>query len=82
MNINLRRFKVKSVGIVTVGIALAATSSAEAAGFNVNSNVTFTPLASTYQTTASTTGCPAAFSGKFTFTAALTNKPAARRCRA
>ena len=49
-------------------------SSAEAAGFNVNSEVTFTPLPSTYTTTTSTTGCPAAFSGKFTFTALLTNK--------
>ena len=54
-------------------IALTATS-AEAAGFNVNSDVTFTPLPSTYTTTTSTTGCPAAFSGKFTFTALLTNK--------
>src|SRR4029079_2575440 len=54
-------------------MALTA-SSAEAGGLNVNSDVTFAPLASTYATTTSTAGCPAAFSGKFTFTALLTNK--------
>jgi hypothetical protein len=52
-------------GGVAALLTLTATS-AEAAGFNVNSDVTFTPLASTYTTTTSTTGCPAAFSGKFT----------------
>ena len=61
--------------VVALGIALtlAATSSAEAAGFNVNSHVSFAPLTSTYRTS-DTTGCPAGFSGKFTFTALLTNK--------
>jgi len=59
---------------VAVVMLLAATSSAEAQGSNVNANVTFTPVSSTYQTTTSTTGCPAGFSGKFTFTAVLTNK--------
>src|SRR5262249_5127478 len=44
------------------------------AGFNVNSLVSFTPLSSTYRTLRDTTGCPAGFSGKFTFTALLTNK--------
>ena len=48
---------------VAVVIVLAATSSAEAQGFNVNTDVTFTPLVSTYQTTTSVTGCPAGFSG-------------------
>jgi hypothetical protein len=57
-----------------VALMALTTSSAEAAGLNVNSEVTFTPLPSTYTTTTSTTGCPAAFSGKFTFTALLTNK--------
>ena len=60
------------VSSVAVVIALTATSSAEAQGFNVNTDVTFTPLASTVQTTTSTTGCPAGLSGKFTFTAVLT----------
>jgi hypothetical protein len=59
---------------VAVVIALAAASSAEAQGFNVNTDVTLTPLVSTYQTTTSITECPAGFSGKFTFTAELTNK--------
>ena len=68
-----RWFGMMCVWGVAALIAPTATS-AEAAGFNVNSEVTFTPLASTYTTTTSTTGCPAAFSGKFTFTALLTNK--------
>ena len=68
-----RWFGMMFVWGVAALIALTATS-AEAAGFNVNSDVTFTPLPSTYTTTTSTTGCPAAFSGKFTFTALLTNK--------
>ncbi len=55
-------------------IMLIASSSVEASGFNVNSEVMFTPLTSTYRTTNSTTGCPAGFAGKFTFTALLTNK--------
>jgi hypothetical protein len=56
-----RHFGMTFVLVVALGIALTliATSSAEAAGFNVNSNVTFTPLASTYRTSANTTGCPA-----------------------
>ena len=68
-----RWFGMMFVWGVAALIALTATS-AKAAGFNVNSDVTFTPLPSTYTTTTSTTGCPAAFSGKFTFTALLTNK--------
>ena len=68
-----RWFGMMCVWGVAALIALTA-SSAEAAGLNVNSDVTFTPLPSTYTTTTSTTGCPAAFSGKFTFTALLTNK--------
>ena len=68
-----RWFGMMCVWGVAALIALTATS-AEAAGLNVNSDVTFTPLPSTYTTTTSTTGCPAAFSGKFTFTALLTNK--------
>ena len=68
-----RWFGMMCVWGVAALIALTAPS-AEAAGFNVNSEVTFTPLPSTYTTTTSTTGCPAAFSGKFTFTALLTNK--------
>ena len=72
-----RHFGMTFVLVVALGIALTliATSSAEAAGFNVNSNVTFTPLASTYRTSTNTTGCPPGFVGKFTFTALLTNKP-------
>ena len=56
-------------------LALTATSPAWASGFNVNSDVTFTPLTSTYRTVSDATGCPAGFVGKFTFTALLTNKP-------
>ena len=41
---------------------------------NVNSLVTFTPMAASYRTLSDTTGCPAGFVGKFTFTASLTNK--------
>ena len=36
--------------------------------------MTFTPLSSTYRTATDTTGCPAGYVGKFTFTAQLTNK--------
>lgn len=43
------------------------------AAFKLNSTVTFTPLTSTYRTVVPS-GCPAGFSGKFTFTASLTNK--------
>jgi hypothetical protein len=42
---------------------------------NVNDLVTFTPLPSTFQTTADTAGCPAGFAGTFHFTARLTAKP-------
>jgi hypothetical protein len=55
-------------------ILLMATSYANAAGFNINPEVTFTPIASTYRTIGNTTGCPLGFVGKFTFTALLTNK--------
>jgi hypothetical protein len=40
----------------------------------VNSQVFFDPLPSTYRTVSDTSGCPGGFSGKFTFTALLTNK--------
>ena len=70
-----RRLSLTFIVTLAIVVTLTATSSAEAAGFNVNSNVTFTPLASTYRTSTNTTGCPAGFAGKFTFTAALTNKP-------
>jgi hypothetical protein len=43
-------------------------------GTNVNSFVTLNPLSATYRTLSDTTGCPAGFSGKFTFTGLLTNK--------
>ena len=58
-------FRVSCISCLMVTLAmLTATSSAEAAGFNVNSNVTFNPLASTYRTSTNTTGCPAGFAGK------------------
>jgi Tol biopolymer transport system component len=56
-------------------IALSGTSLAGNGGFNVNADVTLVPIPSTYRTISSTTGCPAGFAGKFTFTALLTNKP-------
>jgi Tol biopolymer transport system component len=45
----------------------------EASGLNVNSQVSFTPLTSTYRVIGNATGCPAGFSGKFTFAARLQN---------
>ena len=39
----------------------------------VNDKVSFEPLASTFQITSDTTGCPAGFTGIFSFTARLTN---------
>jgi Tol biopolymer transport system component len=47
---------------------------AEAAGFNVNPEVTLSPLPATYKSTSEAFGCPDGFAGKFTFTALLTNK--------
>jgi hypothetical protein len=52
----------------------ASIRNVNSVGFNVNSDVTFVPLDSTYQTTTSVTGCPQGFSGQFIFAAALTNK--------
>ncbi len=60
---------------LTLVVTLTGAHLAQAGGFNVDSLVTFTPLSSTYRTTTNTTGCPAGFVGKFTFTAQLTNKP-------
>jgi hypothetical protein len=60
---------------VAVAVVLATTASAAAQGFNVNTDMTFTPLVSTYQSITSATGCPPGFSGQFTFTAALTTLP-------
>jgi hypothetical protein len=40
----------------------------------INDLVTFVPLASTYRTTADSTGCPSGFVGTFSFDAWLTNK--------
>jgi hypothetical protein len=51
------------VGVAVV-IALAAASSAEAQGFNVNTDVTLTPLVSTYQTTTSNNRVPGGIFGK------------------
>jgi hypothetical protein len=59
---------------LTLFLALTRGSPAQAAGFNVDSLVTFVPLSSTYRTRNNTTGCPAGFVGKFTFTARLKNK--------
>jgi probable HAF family extracellular repeat protein len=42
--------------------------------FNANSWVTFAPASATYRTLSDTTGCPAGFVGKFTFTALLKHK--------
>jgi len=56
-------------------VTLTGAHLAQAGGFNVDSLVTFTPLSSTYRTVSNTTGCPAGYAGKFTFTAQLTNKP-------
>jgi hypothetical protein len=39
----------------------------------VNGKVSFQPLISTFQTTSDTTGCPAGFTGIFSFAARLTN---------
>jgi Tol biopolymer transport system component len=60
---------------LTLVFTLTGAHLAQAGGFNVDSLVTFTPLPSTYRTVSNTTGCPAGFVGKFTFTAQLTNKP-------
>ena len=40
----------------------------------INDAVSFQPLSSTFQTTSSTSGCPANFVGRFNFDARLTNK--------
>jgi hypothetical protein len=63
---------------------IAATATNDNLGFsgvvildprvNVDSLVNFTPMTATYRTLSDTTGCPAGFAGKFTFTASLTNK--------
>ena len=62
-----------SVLSLAIIFILTTPSPAEAAGFNVNPNVTFTPIPSTYRTTTDTAGCPG-FAGKFSFTSLLTNK--------
>ena len=49
-------------------------SARQAGGLNVDSQVTFTPLSSTYRTVTDTSGCPAGCIGKFTFRARLTNQ--------
>ncbi len=67
---------VLKLGLLALALFLMVTGvpTAQAGGFNVDSLVTFTPLSSTYRTTTNTTGCPAGYAGKFTFTAQLTNK--------
>lgn len=66
-------------GVCILGIALVLlvieTSSLQATGSNANPEVTFSPIGSTYRTSSNTSGCPAGFAAKFTFTALLTNKP-------
>jgi hypothetical protein len=55
-------------------LLLFEASILNAAGSNVNPEVTLAPNPSTYRTTADTFGCPAGFVGKFTFTAVLANR--------
>ena len=69
-----RCFRLTCMIGLTFVVALNITPTAEGAGFNINPEVTFTPISGTFATTSSTIGCPTGFAGRFTFTALLTNK--------